>query len=172
MKRSRHRIGLLVGVLTLAAVVVACVSVVPAGAVDVKPRRVIRDRDPNFSTLSVDSVNNEILVGNDAQESLQVYSRTAHGLVAPLREIKSPPATDTTSPHNTFVTFPGQVIIDPLHNEIWSVGNDIADAQPHQHLRAHDEHRHGSRRHDEADDQRQLDRARRSARRLHRHLRQ
>ena len=127
MKRSRHRIGLLVGVLTLVAVVVACVSVVPAGAVDVKPRRVIRDRDPNFSTLSVDSVNNEILVGNDAQESLQVYSRTAHGLVAPLREIKSPPATDTTSPHNTFVTFPGQVIIDPLHNEIWSVGNDIAD---------------------------------------------
>src|SRR5207249_6995167 len=101
MKRSKHRIGLLVGVLTLVAVVVACVSVVPAGAVDVKPRRVIRDRDPNFSTLSVDSVNNEILVGNDAQESLQVYSRTAHGLLAPLREIKSPPATDTTSPHNT-----------------------------------------------------------------------
>src|SRR5437762_3707074 len=78
MKRSRHRIGLMVGVLTLVAIVVACVSVVPAGAVDVKPRRVIRDRDPNFSTLSVDSVNNEILVGNDAQESLQVYRSEEH----------------------------------------------------------------------------------------------
>src|SRR5213593_1528647 len=121
MKRSRHRIGLMVGVLTLVAIVVACVSVVPAGAVDVKPRRVIRDRDPNFNTLWVDTVNNEILVGNDAQETLQVYSRTANGHVEPLREIKSPPATDTRSPHNTFVTFHGQVIIDPIHTEILSV---------------------------------------------------
>src|SRR5262249_15290743 len=130
MKPSRHRIASpTLGVVALAVVVVVGVPLVPAGATDVKPRRVIRDHDPNFNTLWVDTVNNEILVGNDAQESLQVYSRMANGHVAPLREIKSPPATDTTSPHNTFVTFPGQVIIDPRPNvnEIWSVGNDIAD---------------------------------------------
>jgi len=35
-----------------------------------------------------------------------------------LREIKG---------EATFITYPGQVIVDPAHNEIWSVGNDIAD---------------------------------------------
>jgi len=128
MKRSSHTISRsLLRVLVLAGVVIASISAVPAGAADIKPRRTIRDHDPNFNTLWVDTVNDEILVGNDAQETLQVYSRRANGLVAPLREIKGPPATDTASPHNTFVTFPGQVIIDPIHNEIWSVGNDIAD---------------------------------------------
>jgi NHL repeat-containing protein len=128
MKRSRHKGGLsTLRLVALAALVIVGASVVAADAADIKPRRIIRDRDPNFNTLWVDTVNNEILVGNDAQESLQVYSRTANGLVAPLREIKSPPATDTTVPHNTFVTFPGQVIIDPVNNEILSVGNDIAD---------------------------------------------
>lgn len=87
-------------------------------AADIPPRRVIADKDPNFNTLWVDTVNDEIVVGNDAHESLQVYSRTANGVVAPLREIKG---------RHTFVTFPGQVVIDPQNDEIWSVGNDIAD---------------------------------------------
>jgi len=128
MKRSRHKGGRsTLQAVALAALVIVGASVVRADAADIKPRRVIKDHDPNFNTLWVDTVNNEILVGNDAQETLQVYSRMANGLVAPLREIKSPPATDTTAPHETFVTFPGQVIIDPVNNEILSVGNDIAD---------------------------------------------
>jgi hypothetical protein len=105
-------------VLALAVSVVATAELSPAGATDVAPSRVIKDQDPNFNTLSVDLVNDEILVGNDAQETLQVYSRSAQGVVAPLREIGG---------QKTFITYPGQVIIDPVHNEIWSVGNDIAD---------------------------------------------
>ncbi len=107
-----------VGVLALAASVIATAELSPAAATDVAPLRVIKDQDPNFDTLWVDLVNDEILAGNDAQETLQVYSRSANGLVAPLREIKG---------EATFITYPGQVIVDPVHNEIWSVGNDIAD---------------------------------------------
>jgi DNA-binding beta-propeller fold protein YncE len=104
--------------LALAAVLAVAAVAPVARAADIPPRRVIADKDPNFNTLWVDVVNDEILVGNDAHESLQVYSRTANGLTAPLREIKGP---------HTFVTFPGQVVVDPGHDEIWSVGNDIAD---------------------------------------------
>src|SRR5262245_49390612 len=119
MRRSRRRIGpSKLRVLGLAACVIASADFSPASATDVVPLRVIRDQDPNFDTLWVDLVNNEILVGNDAQETLQVYSRSASGVVAPLREIKG---------EATFITYPGQVIVDPAHNEIWSIGNDIAD---------------------------------------------
>jgi DNA-binding beta-propeller fold protein YncE len=119
MRRSRQTMAFSrVGVLALAASVIATAEPSPAAATDVAPLRVIRDQDPNFDTLWVDLVNDEILAGNDAQETLQVYSRSANGLVAPLREIKG---------EATFITYPGQVIVDPVHNEIWSVGNDIAD---------------------------------------------
>ena len=119
MRRSRLRIGpSKLRVLGLAACVIAGADFSPASATDVAPLRVIKDQDPNFDTLWVDLVNDEILVGNDAQETLQVYSRAANGLVAPLREIKG---------EATFITYPGQVIVDPAHNEIWSIGNDIAD---------------------------------------------
>ncbi len=104
--------------LALVATVIVTAQLSPARATDLNPLRVIKDQDPNFNTLFVDVVNDEILVGNDAQENLQVYSRSADGVVAPLREIAG---------HKTFITFPGQVIIDPVHNEIWNVGNDIAD---------------------------------------------
>jgi DNA-binding beta-propeller fold protein YncE len=119
MRRSRQTMALSrVGVLALAASVIATAELSPAAATDVAPLRVIKDQDPNFDTLWVDLVNDEILAGNDAQETLQVYSRSANGLVAPLREVKG---------EATFITYPGQVIVDPVHNEIWSVGNDIAD---------------------------------------------
>jgi DNA-binding beta-propeller fold protein YncE len=119
MRRSRQTMAFSrVGVLALAASVIANAEMSPAAATDVAPLRVIKDQDPNFDTLWVDLVNDEILAGNDAQETLQVYSRSANGLVAPLREIKG---------EATFITYPGQVIVDPAHNEIWSVGNDIAD---------------------------------------------
>lgn len=90
----------------------------PAFAADLPPLRTITDNDPNFNTLWVDTVNREIVVANDAHETIQVYSSRARGVVAPLREIKGP---------NTFVSFPGQVFVDPVHDELWSVGNDIAD---------------------------------------------
>src|SRR5713101_1589768 len=119
MRRSRQRIGLSkLRLVALALSVVTTAELSPAKATDVPPLRVIKDQDPNFDTLWVDLVNNEILVGNDAQETLQVYSRSAQGVVAPLREIKG---------EATFITYPGQVIVDPAHNEIWSVGNDISD---------------------------------------------
>lgn len=105
-------------VLVLAACIVGTAELSPAGATDVAPLRVIKDQDPNFNTLYVDLQNDEILVGNDAQETLQFYSRSAQGIVAPLREIAG---------QKTFITYPGQVLIDPVHNEIWNVGNDIAD---------------------------------------------
>lgn len=89
-----------------------------AGATDMRPTRTIADTDPNFNTLWVDTVHDEILVGNDAQETLQVYSRTADGEVGPLREIGGQTA---------LITFPGQVFIDPAADEIYSIGNDIAD---------------------------------------------
>jgi len=119
MRKSTGGIGFAkLRVLALAASAIATADLSPARATDVVPLRVIKDQDPNFDTLWVDLVNNEILVGNDAQETLQVYSRSANGVVAPLREIKG---------EATFITYPGQVIVDPAHNEIWSVGNDIAD---------------------------------------------
>ena len=104
--------------MVVAACAVVLVDFAPARATDVVPLRVIKDQDPNFNTLWVDLVHDEILVGNDAQETLQVYSRSANGLVAPLREIKG---------EATFITYPGQVIVDSAHDEIISVGNDIAD---------------------------------------------
>src|SRR6267143_4461071 len=101
MRRTSPSIALSTpSALALAALVVAAEALAPAGATDVPPLRVIQDQDPNFNTLSVDPVNDEKQVGNDAQETLQVYSRTANGVVAPLREIKG---------RATFVTFPGQV---------------------------------------------------------------
>lgn len=109
---KRGSLSLLGGLLGLG------LAFLPARAADIPPLRVITDTDPNFNTLWVDTVNDEIVVANDAHETLQVYSRTANGVVAPLREIAG---------NNTFVSFPGQVFIDPIHNEIWSVGNDIAD---------------------------------------------
>lgn len=118
MSRSRPTIYRGTARVAILMAIMVGVAVSAASATDVKPRRVIKDHDPNFNTLWVDTVNDEILVGNDAQETLQVYSRTANGVVAPLREIKG---------HATFVTYPGQVVIDAEHNEIWSVGNDIAD---------------------------------------------
>src|SRR2546426_1561859 len=117
-RTRRSRMNLSHVTVTSMAVLVLGVVVGAAGAADVAPLRVVTDHDPNFNTLWVDTVNREILVGNDAHETLQVYSATARGVVAPLREIKGP---------NTFVSFPGQVFIDPVNEEIWSVGNDIAD---------------------------------------------
>ena len=119
MRRWSLGIGpLLARMLAGAACAFAAAGLAPASATDVTPLRVIKDQDPVFNTLWVDLVHDEILVGNDAQETLQVYSRSANGLVAPLREIKG---------EATFITYPGQVIVDPKHNEIWTVGNDIAD---------------------------------------------
>ena len=100
------------------ALVALLAAGMPAGATDVAPLRVLKDQDPTFNTLFVDLKHDEILVGNDAQETLQVYSRSANGIVAPLREIKG---------EKTFITYPGQVIVDSAHDEIISIGNDIAD---------------------------------------------
>lgn len=117
MKRCRRGIGVSMSAVTFLAVVIVG-GAGPASAADVAPLRTITDHDPNFNTLWVDTVNREILVGNDAHETLQVYSATARGVAAPLREIKG---------QRTFVSFPGQVFVDPVNDEIWSVGNDIAD---------------------------------------------
>ncbi len=119
MRRSRQGGSLSTpSALAFAALLGVAAAVLPAKAADVPPRRTIADKDPNFNTLWVDTINAEILVGNDAHETLQIYSARAQGTVAPLREIKG---------QHTFVSFPGQVVVDPVNDEIWSVGNDIAD---------------------------------------------
>src|SRR5712692_6762402 len=66
-------------VLALTASVVATAELSPARATDVPPLRVIKDQDPNFNTLSVVSVSLKKKIGNNAQETLIVYSRTAKG---------------------------------------------------------------------------------------------
>src|SRR5262249_61869473 len=99
MKPSRHRIASpTLGVVALAVVVVVGVPLVPAGATDVKPRRAIRDHQPNFNTLWGGTVNNEILVSNDAQESRQVDGRSAKRHVSAARGLTSHTATETTQP--------------------------------------------------------------------------
>ncbi len=89
-----------------------------AQAAALAPLRVIGDNDPNVNTLWVDTVNREIVVANDGQETLPVNSAQGHGVVAAVREVKG---------RNTFVSFPGQVFVGPVHGKVWWVGNDTAD---------------------------------------------
>lgn len=60
--------------------------------------------------LTVDTVNNEIIVANDGGNSVLIFSRTTNGDVAPIREIAGP-ATGLRNPSG--------VALDFRNNELW-----------------------------------------------------
>src|SRR2546425_4388076 len=89
-RTRRSRMNLSHVTVTFMAALVLGVAVGAAGAADVAPLRGVTDHDPHFNTLWGDTVNPEILGGNDAHENLQGYNATARGVVAPPPGIKGP----------------------------------------------------------------------------------
>ena len=102
--------GLMVGLL--------CVPVAGALAADPLPLRVVSDPNPNFHSVWVDTVNNELVVSDDNTHSLLVYSRTASGGVLPLRSIQG---------LSTGLDFPSSTVVDTVNNEVWATMNDTSD---------------------------------------------
>jgi DNA-binding beta-propeller fold protein YncE len=71
--------------------------------------------------ISIDSARQEIYVSNAAGDSINVYSATASGDVAPIRQIKGP---------RTLLRNPNGVSIDTVNGEVWvaNFGNHTATA--------------------------------------------
>ena len=71
--------------------------------------------------MSVDSTRGEVYVSNAAGDSINVYSATANGDVAPIRQIKGP---------RTMLRNPNGVSVDPVNGEVWvaNFGNHTATA--------------------------------------------
>jgi DNA-binding beta-propeller fold protein YncE len=89
-----------------------------AQAADPAPLRTVSDPNPNFSGVWVDTVNNELIVGDDNHHAALVYSRTATGAAAPLRTIKGLP---------TLLDYPSSLVVDTTNNELWAVNDDTSD---------------------------------------------
>ncbi|HKF17741.1 MAG TPA: hypothetical protein VKF14_11195 [Candidatus Dormibacteraeota bacterium] len=89
-----------------------------AQAADPAPLRTVSDPNPNFSGVWVDTVNNELIVGDDNHHAAFVYSRTATGAAAPLRTIKGLP---------TLLDYPSSLVVDTTNNELWAVNDDTSD---------------------------------------------
>ncbi len=90
----------------------------PAHADDPAPLRTILDSNPNFSGVWVDTVNNELIVGDDNHHGVFTYSRTATGAAAPLR---------TVTGLSTLLDYPSSVVVDNVNNELWAVNDDTSD---------------------------------------------
>src|SRR5215813_1485549 len=89
-----------------------------AQAADPAPLRTVSDPNPNFSGVWVDTVNNELIVGDDNHHAALVYSRTATGAAAPLRTIKG---------LSTLLDYPSSLVVDTTNNELWAVNDDTSD---------------------------------------------
>ena len=89
-----------------------------AQAADPAPLRTVSDPNPDFSGIWVDTVNNELIVGDDNHHAAFVYSRTATGAAAPLRTIKG---------LSTLLDYPSSLVIDTTNNELWAVNDDTSD---------------------------------------------
>ena len=89
-----------------------------AQAADPAPLRTVSDPNPNFSGVWVDTVNNELIVGDDNHHAAFVYSRTATGAAAPLRTIKG---------LSTLLDYPSSLVVDTTNNELWAVNDDTSD---------------------------------------------
>lgn len=87
-------------------------------AADPAPLRTVLDTNPDFSGVWVDTVNNELIVGDDNHHGVFVYSRTATGAAAPLRTITG---------LNTLLDYPSSVVVDNVNNELWAVNDDTSD---------------------------------------------
>ena len=87
---------------------------------DIPPSRVIRDPYSVFSGISVDTLNDEVVIADDNLSNLLVYSRTlmSEGIAEPSRRIGG---------SKTRIDFICGVAIDPLSREIYTVNNDTQD---------------------------------------------
>lgn len=115
---SLGRLRRMLASLALVVPMAAALPLTLAEAADPAPLRAITDPNPNFSGVWVDTVNNEIIVGDDNNHGILVYSRTATGAAVPLREIRG---------LNPLLDYPSQVVVDLVNNELWAVDNDTAD---------------------------------------------
>jgi len=88
-----------------------------------KPVRVIRDNYPAFSSVAVDTKNNEVVVTDENLFQLLVYNRTA----------PTPPPNSFSEPKrilggpNTKIEFQCGLYIDPSSGDIYAVNNDTVD---------------------------------------------
>src|SRR5262249_6284221 len=80
--------------------------------------RVLSDPNPNFHGVSVDTLNNEVIVSDDNTHAVMVYSRTASGPALPLRVIQG---------LSTGLDFPSSTMVDTVNNEVWANMNDTSD---------------------------------------------
>src|SRR6266853_21165 len=87
-------------------------------AADPAALRVVTDTNFNYSGVWVDTVNNELIVGDDNHHGIVVYARTASGAALPLRQITG---------LSTQLDYPSQVVVDNTNNELWAVNNDTSD---------------------------------------------
>ncbi len=92
--------------------------VATAWGADPLPLRVVSDPNPNFSGITVDTTNNEIIVSDDNGHSVIVYARTASGAATPLRKIQGT---------HTLIDFPASAVVDVANNEIWAAMNDTSE---------------------------------------------
>jgi 6-phosphogluconolactonase (cycloisomerase 2 family) len=94
------------------------VPVTRAWAADPAPLRTVADPNPNFHSVWVDTLNNEVIVTDDNTHAVMVYSRTASGPALPLRVIQG---------LSTGLDFPSSTVVDTVNNEVWANMNDTSD---------------------------------------------
>lgn len=89
---------------------------------DIPPVRMIADPYPAFNGIAVDAGNGIVAMSDPNRKSLLVYDRVrgaTHGDVSvPVRQIVGP---------DTFLGMIAGIILDPLHQEIYTANNDIED---------------------------------------------
>lgn len=93
---------------------------IPGG--DIPPTRCLADPYPEFSTVAVDPVNDEVMFGDQNLKGLLVYDRRAGSLSSettePLRKVRGP---------QTGIGFVAGTAVDPVRREFYVVGNDVED---------------------------------------------
>lgn len=85
-----------------------------------RPARTIHDPYPVFAGLAVDPINNKVVVADQNTYHLFIYDRSveAKGLVKP---------TNAVGGENARMLFIAGVDVDPEHQEMYTVNNDIMD---------------------------------------------
>jgi DNA-binding beta-propeller fold protein YncE len=81
-----------------------------AGAADIPPLRTLGETGLAPTGIFVDTVNNEVAVVDDGQDKIVIFSRTAIGLVGPIRTIQG---------LNTGLDHPEGVFIDTVNNKMF-----------------------------------------------------
>jgi DNA-binding beta-propeller fold protein YncE len=88
-----------------------------------KPVRVIRDNYPAFSSVAVDTKNNEVVVTDENLFQILIYNRNA----------PTPPPNSFSEPKrilggpNTKIEFQCGLYVDPASGDIYAVNNDTVD---------------------------------------------